>query len=237
MNLRSTLRILPAALCFAALSATPAQADILISLDQGSLQPDENILFNCNGLLNDATTIQGCTNQTQTLVDISSDVALHGTGGQASVEALDEDAGFSLAFIRLNDTTQGFGEFEADITMFADSPTTATIEACNQFGSFGNTAPYTPSGPFGDGLACESLTYNLGVGENFFVVSVADAQLLRGVRITTGSAIFNIEQIRIGDFADLPDNVVLPEPASMLLYGMALLSAGAASRKRFRSRQ
>ena len=231
--MRLTIQRTATVALFLFFSAASARADIIISTDQGSIQPDENVLFNCNGLDNDATTIQGCTNQTQTLVAISSDVELHGTGGQASVEALDTDAGFDLIFIRLDDPTMGFGEFEADITLFAQEDGFATIEACNADGSFGATAPFTPSGPFGDGLACETLTYAIGSGENFFVVSVSDTQLLRAVRITTTTAVFNVEQIRIGDFAELPDDVVLPEPASMLLFGVGL--AGVASR-RFRRR-
>ena len=128
-----------------ALGAT-AQADIIFSLDQGSLQPAENLEFNCPGLANNAFTVQGCTNVTETIVDISSDETLITTAqGQARIEAA--DGAYDLAFIRLNDSAMGFGEFEANINIIANASGTATVEACNQSGSFGPADGYVPSGP------------------------------------------------------------------------------------------
>ena len=234
--MRLTFQRTAIAALFLAAATSPAQADIIISTDQGAIQPTL-VHYNstdCGVLANNAMTVQGCVNDTEnTLIDISSDIVLTADGGQARIERFDTTDVFDLAFIRPNDTSLGFEEFESNMTIVASTPGTATIEACNQFGSFGGATQYTPSGPFGDGLACESFTFAINTGENFFVVYVGDTtQLLRGVRITTTVGLLDLRQIRIGGFEEFGDDVVLPEPASMALFATAL--AGFAARRRRR---
>ena len=64
--------------------ATPAKADILFYFsDPGALQPEENLLFNDPGLVLNGLTVQGLTNQTSTLLDITGQELLVADGGQA----------------------------------------------------------------------------------------------------------------------------------------------------------
>src|SRR5687767_116067 len=71
-------------------TAAQARADILFFFHlPGSLQPSENLLFNDPSLTLTGTTVQGLTNQTALLVDISGQESLIADGGQASVSGAD----------------------------------------------------------------------------------------------------------------------------------------------------
>ena len=72
------------------------------------------------------------------------------------------------------------------------------MTACNQAGNF-DGADFTPVGvSIGNQQPCEQLNcYALSAGENFFVLSVADSQLLTGVKITTDVGIVDVRQIRL----------------------------------------
>jgi len=216
-------------------AANDARANISFTLDQGAAQ-GEILLFNEPGLLDDAALIQGITNTTDTLYNISSnEVLVTPSGGQARFEA--QDGGLNLFYLEATNPNGFFADFEANLMIETNTGGTATVVACNQFGTFGGTPNFTPSGPTGDGLPCESFTFNLGNGENFFVLTVADIQLLSGVRVeTTNNAFVDVRQIRIGGSqigADRPVTpAAVPEPGSLLLLGSGLLAGARAFRKR-----
>ena len=216
-------------------AAGDARADITFSLDQGDAQ-GEILLFNEPGLLDDAMTIQGITNTTDTLYDISSDeVLVTPSGGQARFEGADGTV--DLFYLEATNDNGFFADFEANLMIATNTGGTATVTACNQFGSFGGSPTFTASGPFGNNQPCEQFSFNLTNGENFFVLTVSDIQLLSGVRVeTTNNAFLDVRQIRIGGSQIGTDRPVtpaaVPEPGSLLLLGSGLLAGARAFRKR-----
>lgn len=210
--------------------AGEARADISFSLDQQIVQ-GENLLFNEPGLTTTGTTINGIV-QSGYIYDLSSDETLTTPAiGQARVEAVDQS--LNLLYIRPQDSDVLFEDFEANLRIVSNSGGTANITACNQFGGFDPTAPFDPTGAVQNGGPCEEFSFDLGNGENFFVLTVSDAQLLSGVRIdVTGNSLLDVRQIRIGGSQDGQDVIQIPEPSTALLLGGGLLAAVARAYRR-----
>jgi hypothetical protein len=232
MGISRTKAVVRAALLTAAvfgLLPSADRADIIFSIDQGTINPAENLLFD-DGTGN---PVSGTTNQTGTVIDIYSNETLVANGGQARVEAA--DGAYDLFFLRPHFSNIVFSEFEANVNIAADSEGIATVTACNQLGNFNGT-DFAPTGvTIGDGQPCETFTYDLDKGENFFVLSVADAQLLTGVRITTDVGIVDVRQIRLSPLQSNGENLEpVPEPASLVLFSTGLAFAAKRLRKRNR---
>ena len=199
--------------------ATPAKADILFYFtDPGAIQPEENLLFNDPSLTLSGLTVEGITNQTSTILDLTGQESLVADGGQALVSGA--DGTFTWLNIEPESSTTLFGEFEANLTVYKTSgptPTgTVTVSVTNNFG------------------ATETGTYDVGAGQNFFSLLAVDPQLIRSMLVTSTVPLASIGQIRVGGI-ETQDITPVPEPGSLLLFGTGLLLAGRRLKGRLRS--
>ena len=193
-----------------------AKADIIVySINPGSFHPDENLLFNAD-LVSTGITIQGQTNQTGTIISITGNEILKGSGGQARVTAL--DGNFMWALFDAGDLY--FTEFLANVNVYGTP--VIHVTAIDRFG------------------APQSFQYEGGNGENFFGVGAVDGFLLDTIEISTlpNQSIEDIRQIRLGGITDgiITSGGVTraPEPATLRLRGtgLGLMGLGALRKRK-----
>jgi hypothetical protein len=194
-------------------TVAPAQADIIFFFNQpGIVQPSENLLFNDPSLVLTGTTVTGLTNQSMTLMDITGVEPLVADGGQARVSAV--DGAFTTLTLSGDDVDTFFDEFEARLTVFKPNGPTPTGEVTvTVTNNFGNQ---------------ETGQYSVGAGQNYFSLLAVDPQLIRSIQISSTVPLENIEQIRFGgiqEYVGGPSPTV-PEPATLTIFGTALLLTG-----------
>jgi len=211
--MRKLLLILLVMLSYTFPSISGANLIISTGLVDGSGDV-ENVLFNEAGLIATGTTVQGITNQTGSIVNfISNENLLTPPLGQARIEA--QDGAFDNLVIAMNDPSQGFSKLQFNINSASDG--TVTFSIVDQFG-----------GLFGGTFALDDK------GENFFTMYSLDNQVMVNATIFSTSPIqanTDLSQVRIGP-ADKSNPV--PEPATLLLLGIGLISAAGYGKKKFK---
>ena len=205
------------AMAVIAMSCTLSRASFVFNVGAGAVMPDENLEFNEGTLVDNATTIEGITNQTDTIFEIMSNDVPQVTltspsGGQARVANFDDGVGFASIMIYPQVAGTYFGELEFNVNVLNMESGTFTLTVEDQNG-------VSHVDDFSDDT--------LGSGQNFFSVAGADGMLIRKATLTaSGPIVEDVRQIRVGG--------VVPEPSSMFL-GFAGSLLGLASFRRRRS--
>ena len=108
--------------------AADARADIIFSINQGSIQPDENVLFNEPGLISGpALTVTGETNNTGVGVSFTSDELLV-TPSQGAARVAGADGAIdNFVTVDTVDNTLFFSEFEANVRIVANAAGTGSV--------------------------------------------------------------------------------------------------------------
>ena len=218
---RAIVRSLMVCAVIAGAAGQASASIVFYGSDPGALQPSENLLFNDPSLTLSGTTVNGVTNTTATLFDITGQENLLGNGGQASVSGA--DGTFTYLLLAPSDPTTVFGEFEANLTVYkttGPSPTgTVTVSATNSLG------------------VVTTNQYTVGGGQNFFSLRATDPDFLRSITVTSTVDLASMEQIRVGGISG-PDagGSQIPEPATLLLFGTGLVGMARTLRRRSAAR-
>lgn len=193
--------------------ASFASADIIIDPGPGNFPGDENILFNDPDLTNDGPLVRGVTNNTMFLFNFfDAGEDLHVNGGQARIEALNDDGYQALSL-----------EFDQDDIAFL-----TYIMNINVFDAAGD-GQVTFFGTVFGGSEVNLGTYDIGaMGENWFRFSTTEGDLIDSLRFTTTVDVQDLRQNRVGGAQ------VVPEPASLaaMAMGIGLISNRIRRRKK-----
>ena len=193
------------------------RADIIF--DPGNTPGGDNVLFNtASDIIGPANILRGHIGNTTKQVDIVGAENLlvnNSGGGQATIAGV--DGGFTIANIFL--TTPPGGVFTQIVFALSGDPQT--------------TSTFNITVTEGNGTVQISNPFSFNSGNSFFTVVAVNGQDIRNVNITTSEGeIDTLKQIRIGGLSPTQTGAV-PEPASVVLFGAALLPAVFLYRKRF----
>jgi hypothetical protein len=209
---------------FALLMAAPACATVVIGTGAGTIQPDENLLFNNNPA--NGTTVSGITNQTDTLLSITGGEVLAGNGGQARLQAADGLIDTTFAYNGLTgqrlgfdfiDPALAFTQTEFRIFVGGGTATQATLTFLDTAGQQFQQTFVIPS-------------------NGFFNAQAIGGQQINYFSIATNGSFQDVRQIRIGGVSDMlnPPAGVVPEPETWALMILGFGGIGAVLRHRRR---
>lgn len=200
--------VLVTAATLSVLVAAPASAEVITYTSPGPVQPDENVLFDVDQPL--TTTVLGSTNNTNSLVQFSSNVLLDVTGSSGAARISAVTGSLDLLTISLLDPNLSFTEFEFNLFNSAVGTTMVTFN-------------------FSDG---DPVTRAVGAsGQNFFGFRTTEDTRLTSIMFNSNGAGFSdVRQVRIGGIAS--SIAAVPEPGTwaMMLFGFGAI--GFAMRRR-----
>ena len=187
-------------------SGIVAKADsVTFTLGNNPQQDEENILLSSGAT---GTTVFGLTNQTQLQVAFSSttDTLVEPSSGQARVEALDG----LVNNITISIPNGTFHDIILNPFFGSGTANVSVLTANNQLFNF---------------------AYTLSNGENFLTIVADPGTAIFSVTITAPGGFTDLRQPRISGGAA---NANVPEPATMLLFGIGLFGTATAVRKAHR---
>ena len=202
-----------AALGLIALASAPARADIIFYNSPGGIQPEENVLLVSNQV---GPTIEGTTNQTDSLVNFTQPVLPENlttpANGQARIAAVD-------------------GAYTSLRTSLASGTTFSLFEANPIFLSGG--LPFNVIVTEDNG-ATTTGTFTSGNGQSYFGVQAIAGQRISFIDIVgPTNSIQDVRQIRIGGVQSTV--TVVPEPGAVafgVVMGGGLLGLIARGKRR-----
>ena len=213
-----------------ALLAGSANANIIFSTGNPDNADTTNILVNrpCDAITTTGTTVSGCLSSDPTVkVSFTSNESLRLNGGQARVEALDDDGTYSQLDIRMQSAALGFTKLIFNVNNSNEDSGFIDI-IVSLFGG-------------GSGRLLHSAVS--GGGNHFYVIEATGGDLIESVFFisNTGDSSQRVEfddtrQIRLDGVTTyrhgngIPPAAV-PEPGSMALLALGLLGFGALRRK------
>lgn len=195
---------------------TEASATVVMNIGGGTLQPDENLLFNNSPI--PGLTIGGMTNQTDTMFTLTGGETLMAFGGQARVRST--DLAISSAFTYNGQANQLLGLDFFDPTLAFTSTEFRVVK--------GTATQLTLTFVDTDGEVFQK-TFDIPKS-GFFNAQAIDGQQIDYFSIAANGTLKDIRQVRVGGVGSIVG--VIPEPSAWALMIMGFGGAGLVLRRR-----